>query len=434
MKLTANYRDYVLLCYHHISGVELLDIFEENGGYEVFKSCLKKNPEDVLEEVKASGLFGREANGISTGEIWDSIVEKKDTKVCLICDLNESEPGTFKDRFLVERNPHLLIEGILIAAWVLGIKKGYIYIRGEYQKQAMILDNAIKEAYDHNYLGNGIQGNDFNFDLVVHLGAGGHVCSYPWSLITSLEGRPPKPRRESPFPYTDGYQGELTLISSPETLSAVPWIMRFGAGAYRKWGLENSPGTRLFSISGDVKLTGVVEVPLGTPLSLIINEYCQGIKDGKKLKAVFPGGISVPILTAEDALESSMDFDDLINKGSMMGSGGIIVFDETRAAFDILEWVLDFFLQESCGLCSPCRKGTLWLKKIHDSWKLDGCSQSGLDVFESIASNMQFISRCPLANSAALSVRSIIRSFGRELMDYSPTARIDASKKRSTNV
>ena len=311
MNAKANYSDYALLSYHHIPEVHKLEVFERAGGYEMMKACFDKEPEAIKEEVKNSGLRGRGGAGFPTGVKWGFFSKDRAAKKYLICNADESEPGTFKDRYLVEKNPHILIEGIIISAWALGIQKGYIYIRGEFYQQAMILEKALKEAYAKNYLGKNILGKNFDFDLYVHRGAGAYICGEETGLISSLEGKKGQPKLKPPFPAIKGYRGLPTMVNNVESLAAVPWIMRHGADAYKKWGSDKSPGTKLFSISGDVNKPGVIEVPLGTTLKDIIETHCGGMRNGNKLKAVIPGGSSSPVFNAEESYVVKMDYEDV---------------------------------------------------------------------------------------------------------------------------
>jgi NADH-quinone oxidoreductase subunit F len=423
MKDTANYKDYALLSYHHIPGVHNIEIFERAGGYEIMKACFEKDPEAIKEEVKQSGLRGRGGAGFSTGVKWGFFTKDRNAIKYLLCNADESEPGTFKDRYLVEKNPHILIEGMIISAWALGTQKGYIYIRGEFYHQAVMLEKAIKEAYAKGYLGKNILGKGFDFDLYVHRGAGAYICGEETALISSLEGQKGQPKLKPPFPAIKGYRGLPTMVNNVESLAAVPWIMRHGAAAYKQWGTEKSPGTKLFSISGDVNKPGVIEVPLSTTLKEIIEVHCGGMKNGNKLKAVIPGGSSAPILNAEDSLTVKMDYEDVAAKGSMLGSGAIIVLDETRNIGDVLKWTLEFYHHESCGQCTPCREGTGWLEKVFKRRDTGLAKKSDIELLDKTAASMRGQTICALADAAAMPTQGMIKSFRQELEDYvtSPT-------------
>ena len=423
MKDTANYKDYALLSYHHIPGVHNLEIFERAGGYEIMKACFEKDPEAIKEEVKLSGLRGRGGAGFATGVKWGFFTKDRNATKYLLCNADESEPGTFKDRYLVEKNPHILIEGMIISAWALGTQKGYIYIRGEFYHQAMILEKALKEAYAKGYLGKNILGKGFDFDLYVHRGAGAYICGEETALISSLEGQKGQPKLKPPFPAIKGYRGLPTMVNNVESLAAVPWIMRHGAAAYKQWGTEKSPGTKLFSISGDVNKPGVIEVPLSTTLKEIIEVHCGGMRNGNQLKAVIPGGSSAPILNAEDSLSVKMDYEDVAAKGSMLGSGAIIVLDETRNIGDVLKWTLEFYHHESCGQCTPCREGTGWLEKVFKRRDTGLAKKSDIELLDKTAASMRGQTICALADAAAMPTQGMIKSFRQELEDYvtSPT-------------
>lgn len=414
----ANYKDYALLSYHHIPNVHRLEVFEKAGGYAMMKACFDKDPEAIKEEVKNSGLRGRGGAGFPTGVKWGFFTKDRAAKKYLVCNADESEPGTFKDRYLVEKCPHILIEGMIISAWALGIQKGYIYIRGEFYRQAEVLEAAIKEAYAKGYLGKNILGKGFDFDLYVHRGAGAYICGEETGLISSLEGKKGQPKLKPPFPAIKGYRGLPTMVNNVESLAAVPWIMRFGAQAYKQWGSEKSPGTKLFSISGDVNKPGVIEVPLGTTLKEIIEIHCGGMRNGGKLKAVIPGGSSAPILDAEASYAVKMDYEDVAAKGSMLGSGAIVVIDDTRNMGDVLKWTLEFYHHESCGQCTPCREGTGWLESIFKRRENGTAKKEDVDLLDKVAASMRGQTICALADAAAMPTQGMIKVFRSELENY----------------
>ncbi|MCK6596524.1 MAG: NADH-quinone oxidoreductase subunit NuoF, partial [Bacteriovoracaceae bacterium] len=414
----ANYKDYALLSYHHIPNVNHLEVFEKAGGYAMMKACFDKDPEVIKEEVKNSGLRGRGGAGFPTGVKWGFFTKDRNAKKYLVCNADESEPGTFKDRYLVEKCPHILIEGMIISAWALGIQKGYIYIRGEFYRQAEVLEAAIKEAYAKGYLGKNILGKGFDFDLYVHRGAGAYICGEETGLISSLEGKKGQPKLKPPFPAIKGYRGLPTMVNNVESLAAVPWIMRFGAQAYKQWGSEKSPGTKLFSISGDVNKPGVIEVPLGTTLKEIIEVHCGGMRNGGKLKAVIPGGSSAPIFDAEASYAVKMDYEDVAAKGSMLGSGAIVVIDDTRNMGDVLKWTLEFYHHESCGQCTPCREGTGWLESIFKRRENGTAKKEDVDLLDKVAASMRGQTICALADAAAMPTQGMIKVFRSELESY----------------
>lgn len=416
--MKADYENFTLLSYHHIPDVHRLDVFETAGGYEMMKQWVGSDPEKIKEEVKNSGLRGRGGAGFPAGVKWGFFSKDRQAKKYLLCNADESEPGTFKDRYLVETCPHILIEGMIITAWALGTQRGYIYIRGEYYHQAQVLEAAIKEAYAKGYLGKNILGKGFDFDLAVHRGAGAYICGEETGMISSLEGKKGQPKLKPPFPAIKGYRGLPTMVNNVETLAAVPWILRKGAPAYKAWGTEKSPGMKLFSISGDVNKPGVIEVPLATPLIDIIEKHCGGMRNGKKLKAVIPGGSSAPVLTSDEVQVTKMDYEDVAAKGSMLGSGAIIVLDETRDMGQVLKWTLEFYHHESCGQCTPCREGTGWLEKILKRGEEGHGKVEDITLLDTVAANMRGRTICALADAAAMPAQGMVKKFRKELEDY----------------
>jgi NADH-quinone oxidoreductase subunit F len=416
--MKADYENFTLLSYHHIPDVHRLDVFETAGGYEMMKQWVGSDPEKIKEEVKSSGLRGRGGAGFPAGVKWGFFSKDRQAKKYLLCNADESEPGTFKDRYLVEICPHILIEGMIITAWALGTQRGYIYIRGEYYHQAQVLEAAIKEAYAKGYLGKNILGKGFDFDLAVHRGAGAYICGEETGMISSLEGKKGQPKLKPPFPAIKGYRGLPTMVNNVETLAAVPWILRKGAPAYKAWGTEKSPGMKLFSISGDVNKPGVIEVPLATPLIDIIEKHCGGMRNGKKLKAVIPGGSSAPVLTSDEVQVTKMDYEDVAAKGSMLGSGAIIVLDETRDMGQVLKWTLEFYHHESCGQCTPCREGTGWLEKILKRGEEGHGKAEDITLLDTVAANMRGRTICALADAAAMPAQGMVKKFRKELEDY----------------
>jgi NADH-quinone oxidoreductase subunit F len=416
--MKADYENFTLLSYHHIPDVHRLDVFETAGGYEMMKQWVGSDPEKIKEEVKNSGLRGRGGAGFPAGVKWGFFSKDRQAKKYLLCNADESEPGTFKDRYLVETCPHILIEGMIITAWALGTQRGYIYIRGEYYHQAQVLEAAIKEAYAKGYLGKNILGKGFDFDLAVHRGAGAYICGEETGMISSLEGKKGQPKLKPPFPAIKGYRGLPTMVNNVETLAAVPWILRKGAPAYKAWGTEKSPGMKLFSISGDVNKPGVIEVPLATPLIDIIEKHCGGMRNGKKLKAVIPGGSSAPVLTSDEVQVTKMDYEDVAAKGSMLGSGAIIVLDETRDMGQVLKWTLEFYHHESCGQCTPCREGTGWLEKILKRGEEGHGKVEDISLLDTVAANMRGRTICALADAAAMPAQGMVKKFRKELEDY----------------
>jgi NADH-quinone oxidoreductase subunit F len=388
-----------------------LDHYLKTGGYEGLKKALAMTPEQIIDEVKKSVLRGRGGAGFPTGLKW-SFVPKDSPKVrYVVCNADESEPGTFKDRPLMEEDPHSLIEGMLIAAIALKSNCGYIYIRGEYWWIKDVLDKAIEEAYAKGYLGKNILGSDFSCDMYTHPGAGAYICGEETALLNSLEGKRGHPRIKPPFPAIEGLYACPTIVNNVETFCAVPWIIVNGGEAYKDLGTEKSGGTKLFSVCGHVNKPGVYEVPMGYPLRDLIYNDCEGIPGGRKLKAVIPGGSSVPIITAEEAERVTMDYESFLTVGSMLGSGGVIVFDETADIFESTYRITHFYRHESCGWCTPCRDGTEWLEQLFERIAIGGGQESDLDLMLHLANSIDGRSHCPLGDAAAWPIQSALKKF-----------------------
>ncbi len=380
------------------------------GGYEVLKQCLKMDPKAIIAEVKNSGLRGRGGAGFPTGVKWGFLPDNKAERY-LLCNADEGEPGTFKDRLMLERAPHQLIEGMIIAAHAIGSKKSYIYIRGEYRQCIHIVEKAIQEAYDSGFLGKNILGSSFSHDLDVYSGAGAYICGEETGMISSLEGKKGQPKLKPPFPALQGYLGKPTIVNNVETLAAVVPIMKEGAQAYRKYGTEKSPGTKLFSVSGNVMKPGVYEVPLGYPLTQLIEEECGGLPMGRKLKAVIPGGSSAPVLTATEVIKTTMDYECLQGLGSMLGSGAVIVIDDSNCMVDLLHIIMHFYHHESCGQCTPCREGTGWLHKIIQSIVSGEGRLQDIDLVLRVSKQMMGKTICALSDAAAMPAISFVEKF-----------------------
>lgn len=394
-----------------------LDGYKKNGGYEVLKKAFKMKPKEIIEEVKASGLRGRGGAGFPTGMKWSFLPDNGEPRY-LLCNADEGEPGTFKDRLMMERAPHQLIEGMIISAFAINSKKSYIYIRGEYAKCLATMKKAIDEAYKAGLLGKNILGSGFDHDMDVYSGAGAYICGEETGMISSLEGKKGQPKLKPPFPAVQGYLAKPTIVNNVETLAAVKYIIRDGAAAYRKNGTEKSAGTKLFSVSGDVNKPGTYEVPLAYPLKSLIEVECGGMKNGKKLKAVIPGGSSAPVLTADESYKATMDYENLAAAGTMLGSGAVIIMDETRCMVDMLNVILHFYHHESCGQCTPCREGTGWLEKIVSSILLGRGRPQDIDLLDTIAQNMKGRTICALSDAAALPVISFVQKFRDEFEFY----------------
>jgi NADH-quinone oxidoreductase subunit F len=391
--------------------------YQKYGGYEVLSKALKLSPKAIIDEVKASGLRGRGGAGFPTGMKWGFLPANGDERY-LLCNADEGEPGTFKDREMLSRAPHQLIEGMIISAFAIGSKKSYVYIRGEYRMCIRTVEKAIAEAYKAGFLGKNILGSGFDHDLDVYSGAGAYICGEETGMISSLEGKKGQPKLKPPFPAVQGYLAKPTIVNNVETLAAVVPIMRDGAQAYRKFGTEKSPGTKLFSVSGNVKKPGVYEVALGYPLIDLINSECGGLISGRELKAVIPGGSSAPVLTAEEARRATMDYECLQGMGSMLGSGAVIVIDDSNCMVDLLKVIMHFYHHESCGQCTPCREGTGWLHKIVSSIVNGEGRLQDIDLVLRVSQQMMGRTICALSDAAAMPAISFVNKFRDEFEFY----------------
>lgn len=390
--------------------------YKANGGYAMLEKALKMQPQQIIDEVKASGLRGRGGAGFPTGMKWGFLPKNGEPRY-LLCNADESEPGTFKDRVMMEKAPHQLIEGMIISAFAVGAKKAYIYIRGEYMGPAAILEEAIAEAKKAGYIGKNILGSGVDVELDLYLGAGAYICGEETGLISSLEGFKGQPKLKPPFPAVQGYLKKPTIVNNVETLAAVVPILRDGAAGYRKYGTEKSAGTKLFSLSGAVQKPGTYEVPLGYKLMDFINIECGGLLPGRKLKGVIPGGSSAPILSAEECMDATLDYENMAAKGSMLGSGAIIVIDDSYCMVDVLSTITHFYHHESCGQCTPCREGTGWVQKIVHGIVHGNGKPGDVDLLLKIADNMKGRTICALSDAAALPVLSFVTKY-REEFEY----------------
>ncbi|WP_413290280.1 NADH-quinone oxidoreductase subunit NuoF [Bdellovibrio sp. HCB337] len=403
--------------FYHLDEFRTLEGYKKNGGYVQLAKALKMQPQQIIDEVKASGLRGRGGAGFPTGTKW-SFLPKNNEPRYLLCNADEGEPGTFKDRMMMERAPHQLIEGMIISAFAIGSKKSYIYIRGEYHYPISVVEKAIREAYDAGLLGKNIMGSGFDHDMDVYSGAGAYICGEETGMISSLEGAKGQPKLKPPFPAVQGYLRKPTIVNNVETLAAVKYILRDGAAAYRKHGTEKSPGTKLFSLSGNVVKPGNYEVPLAYPLIDLINKEGGGMKPGRKLKAVIPGGSSAPVMTAAEVEKATLDYECLAGMGTMLGSGAVIVIDDSQCMVDMLGVLTHFYHHESCGQCTPCREGTGWLNKIvHSILEGKGRLQD-IELLEKVADNMKGRTICALSDAAALPVLSFVSKFRDEFEFY----------------
>ncbi|HYD96098.1 MAG TPA: NADH-quinone oxidoreductase subunit NuoF [Noviherbaspirillum sp.] len=386
--------------------------YVKRGGYEALKRILseKITPEQVIAELKTSSLRGRGGAGFPTGLKWSFMPRQFPGQKYLVCNTDEGEPGTFKDRDIIRYNPHALIEGMAIGAYAMGITVGYNYIHGEIFADYERFEQALEEARAAGYLGNNIMGSEFSFQLHAFHGYGAYICGEETALLESLEGKKGQPRFKPPFPASFGLYGKPTTINNTETFAAVPFIMRMGGEAYAALGKPNNGGTKIFSISGDVARPGNYEVPLGTPFAKLL-ELAGGMRDGKKIKAVIPGGSSMPVLTGEVMMNTDMDYDSIAKAGSMLGSGAVIVMDETRCMVKSLLRLSYFYYEESCGQCTPCREGTGWLYRMVHRIEHGKGRADDLDMLNSIADNIQGRTICALGDAAAMPVRAFVKNF-----------------------
>lgn len=395
-----------------------IDVYLEHEGYKAVEKAFREmNPESILVEVKNANLRGRGGAGFPAGVKWSFVPKNVDKPKYLCVNADEGEPGTIKDRYIMTHNPHLLLEGIIIASYCVGINTAYIYIRGEYENVALRLEKSIAEANAKGYLGKNILNSGFDCQIYVHRGAGAYICGEETALLESLEGKRGNPRLKPPFPALVGLFKSPTVINNIETLSNVPKIILNGAERFVQAGLPKDGGTRIFGVSGMVKKPGIYEMPLGTSLKEIIFKLAGGMKDGKTLKAVIPGGMSAPILTAEE-IDINMDFDSLSEAKSMLGSAAIIVIDEETSILDVLKIVTKFYSHESCGQCTPCRIGINWINKtVHRIADGQGKIED-IDNIKRLASNIMGKTLCPLGEAAAMPILSIVNKFRQEIESY----------------
>ena len=419
----------ILLDKINIPDIKTYEVYRENGGYKSVEKALTMQPDDITEEVKASGLRGRGGAGFPMGMKWSFIDKKSGKPRHLVCNADESEPGTFKDRYLMEYIPHLLIEGMITSSFALGANLSYIYIRGEYMWIYKILEKAIKEAYVAGWLGKNIKGSGYDLDLYVHVGAGAYICGEETALIESLEGKRGNPRIKPPFPAISGLWTNPTVVNNVESIAAVPWIVMNSGAEYAKIGIERSTGTKLISASGHIKNPGVYEIEMGITVEEFMNsdEYCGGMIDDRPLKALVPGGSSVPILPVHLIYKTAAGTDRLMTyeslsdggfaTGSMLGSGGFIVYNDTTCIVRNTWNFSRFYHHESCGQCTPCREGTGWLEKI--LWRIENGQgrEEDIDLLWNIQSKIEGNTICPLGDAASWPVAAAIRHF-REEFEY----------------
>lgn len=421
----------ILLEHINQPGIQTIDGYIKNGGYTSLQKALKSmSPEQLVEEVKTSGLRGRGGAGFPTGLKWSFLDKKSNNPKYLVCNADESEPGTFKDRYLMEKIPHLLIEGMIVSSFALTAKTSYIYVRGEMMYIIKILERAIAEAYAKGYLGKNILGSGYDLDLYVHPGGGAYICGEETALLESLEGKRGNPRNKPPFPAVEGLYGCPTVVNNVETITAVPWIINNGGAAYAAIGVGKSTGTKLISACGNINKPGVYEIELGVPVEEFIysDEYCGGISEKRNLKAVVAGGSSVPILPKDLILKTAngeprlMSYESLADggfvSGTMLGSGGFIVFDEKACIVRNLWNFTRFYHHESCGQCSPCREGTGWMEKVLHRIEYGHGKMHDIDLLVDVAKKIEGKTICPLGEAAAWPVASAIRHFRAEFESH----------------
>ncbi len=395
--------------------------YEARGGYAALRKILAKDggegltADQVIAEVKTSALRGRGGAGFPTGLKWSFMPRQFPGQKYLVCNSDEGEPGTCKDREILMHNPHQVIEGMIIAAYAMGITVGYNYIHGEIFEVYERFEAALEEARVAGYLGDKIMGSSFSFQLHAHHGFGAYICGEETALLESLEGKKGQPRFKPPFPASFGLYGKPTTINNTETFAAVPWIIRNGGQAYLEIGKPNNGGTKLFSVSGDVEKPGNFEIPLGTPFSTLL-ELAGGVRKGRKLKAVIPGGSSAPVLPADVMMQCTMDYDSIAKAGSMLGSGAVIVIDDSRCMVQSLLRLSYFYSHESCGQCTPCREGTGWMHRVLERIYHGEGRAEDIDLLNSVADNIQGRTICALGDAAAMPVRAMIKHFKHEFV------------------
>ena len=406
--------------YADLNGVNWrLKDYESRGGYQALRKILGKDgsegltQDQVIAVMKESALRGRGGAGFPTGLKWSFMPRQFPGQKYLVCNSDEGEPGTCKDREILQFNPHIVIEGMIIAAYAMGTSVGYNYIHGEIFKSYERFEEALDEARAAGFLGSNILGSTFSFQLHAAHGFGAYICGEETALLESLEGKKGQPRFKPPFPASFGLYGKPTTINNTETFAAVPWIIRNGGQAYLDCGKPNNGGTKIYSVSGDVELPGNYEVPMGTPFSKLL-EIAGGVRSGRQLKAVIPGGSSSPILPADVMMNCTMDYDSISKAGSMLGSGAVIVLDDSRCMVRSLQRLSYFYMHESCGQCTPCREGTGWLSRMVDRIENGQGRPTDMDLLNSVADNIQGRTICALGDAAAMPVRAMIKHFRHE--------------------
>ncbi len=395
-----------------------INVAKKHGAYSTLDKVFSMQPEEVIELVKSSGLRGRGGAGFPTGVKWSFLPKNTGKPVYLAVNSDESEPATFKDRYILVRDPHMLIEGIIICSYAIGSHDTYIYIRGEYTTQVKALQAAIDEAYKAGYLGDTVNGHDYKVNVTVHRGAGAYVCGEETALLESIEGKKGQPRSKPPFPAVAGLYGCPTIINNVQSIASLPFIITNGADAYKAYGTEKSPGTHLFGISGHVEKPGMYELPLGLPLLEVIDKMAGGVWKGRKLKGVIPGGSSTPVLLPEEAQSVTLDYESMAAHKTMFGSGGIVVLDETVDIVQLVKNLIDFYHHESCGQCTPCREGLGWMLKIVKKILSGEGSIDDVNLLRELCDNIELKTVCVLSAACTMPVRSYLDKFRHEFEAY----------------
>ena len=401
-----------------IEDAHLLEVAKKHGAYKTLDKVFSMEPGQVIDEVKNSGLRGRGGAGFPAGVKWSFLPKDIDKPVYLAVNSDESEPATFKDRYILVKDPHMMIEGIIICCYAIGCHDTYIYIRGEYTSQVKVLQRAIDEAYEAGYLGEKVDGHDFRIDVTVHRGAGAYVCGEETALLESIEGKKGQPRSKPPFPAVVGLYGCPTIINNVQSIASLPFILDQGAEAYKVYGTERSSGTHLFGISGHVEKPGMYELPLGLPMPEVLEKVAGGVWKGRKLKAVIPGGSSTPVLTAEEIKTVTLDYESMAEHKTMFGSGGIVVLDETVDVVKLVENLIYFYHHESCGQCTPCREGLGWMLKIVKKIIGGEGTAEDIDLLVELCDNIEMKTVCVLSAACTMPVRSYLNKFREEFEAY----------------
>lgn len=396
-----------------------LEVYKESGGYEIWHKILKGEltSEEIINELKISGLRGRGGAGFPTGLKWSFMPRNADGKKYVVCNSDEGEPGTCKDRDILRFNPHAVIEGMAIGGFVMGATVGYNYIRGEFMEPFYRFEAALKESYEAGLLGKNIQKSQVSFDLYTHLGAGAYICGEETALLESIEGKKGQPRFKPPFPANVGLFGKPTTINNTESFASVPEILTQGGQWFADIGVENSGGCKLFSVTGHVKAPANFEVPMGLPFKDLL-EMAGGMRNGSKLKAVIPGGSSTPVLTAKAAMQMTMDYDGIEKAGSMLGAGSVIVMDDTTCMVKTLTRLAHFYYDESCGQCTPCREGTGWLYRVLKRIMDGNGKPEDIDLLLGVSNKITGNTICALGDAAAMPIESFLRNFREEFEHY----------------